>query len=136
MTDHLSALLVDDEPGFADALRIALEARGFECRSETDMTGAIRYLEQNDVSVLVTDIMMPAGPGYPKIESAETGFHLVAEVRSRWPYIPIVCLSVIGDQKKIDQLKAKKVRYLRKGETPLERAVATIYSAATGKSSF
>jgi hypothetical protein len=53
-----------------------------------------------------------------------------------WPDLPIVCLSVIGDQRKINYLKGMNTRYLRKGETPLERAVQVIRSAATRSASF
>lgn len=136
MIPPLRVLLVDDEPWYTEALKAALESEGYECASETDMTSAIRYLEQTDVAVLVTDIMMPPGREYAAVSSSETGFHFVSVVRSRWPKLPIVCLSVIGDQRKINFLKAQNVRYLRKGETPLEKALAVILSAATGKSSF
>jgi CheY-like chemotaxis protein len=136
MTTTLRALLIDDEPWFADALRVGLEADGFECVAFTDMSSGLRYLEQNSVSVVVTDIMMPPGQDYPNVSSLETGFHLVRIVRQRWPDLPIVCLSVIGDQRKINYLKGMNTRYLRKGETPLERAVEVIRSAATRSASF
>jgi DNA-binding response OmpR family regulator len=124
MIETLRALLIDDEPWFAEALRVALEADGFDCVAVTDMSAGLRYLDNNDVSVVVTDIMLPPGPDYSTIKSSETGFHLVRMVRQRWPDLPIVCLSVIGDQRKIEHLKQLRTRYLRKGETPLEKAIA------------
>jgi DNA-binding NarL/FixJ family response regulator len=57
-------LLVDDEPWFSEALHAVLEAEGIGCAIETDMTGAVHYLERHDVAVVVTDIMMPAGADY------------------------------------------------------------------------
>lgn len=136
MSDVLRALLIDDEPWFAEALRVGLEADGFECVAVTDMSSGLRYLQQHPVSVIVTDIMLPPGSDYPKVNSSETGFHLVRIVRERWPDVPIVCLSVIGDQHKINYLKQMHTRYLRKGETPLGRAVEVIRSAATRTASF
>ena len=130
MSAPLRILLVDDEPSFAQALRVTLEAQGFECTSETDMSSALRYLAENTVAVLVTDIMMPPGADFPKVESSETGFHLVSLVRHRWPKTPIICLSVIGDQQKISSLKRQGVRYLRKGEISLERTVEIIRAVA------
>jgi len=94
------------------------------------MTSALRYLATNAVAVLVTDVMMPPGSDFPKVESSETGFHLVSLVRQRWPSTPIICLSVIGNQQKISQLKRQGVRYLRKGEISLERTVEIIRSIA------
>ena len=54
-------LFVDDEPWFHESLRYKLEAKGFECLSTTDMTSALEILSSREISVVVTDIMMPAG---------------------------------------------------------------------------
>jgi CheY-like chemotaxis protein len=124
-------LFVDDEPWFNAPLRETLQARGFNCASCTDVASALQFLAKNEVSVLVTDIMMPAGAGGPAVDSAEAGFAFVAEVHGKWPHLSIICLSVIGDQKKIRALKKEGVLYLRKGETPLQTAVSLIASKAT-----
>ena len=129
-------LLVDDEPGFALALRFTLEAEDLECETATDMSSALKYLENNDVTVLVTDIMMPPGADYPNVDSQETGFHLISIVKRRWPRLPVICLSVIGDHAKIEALKRLNVRFLRKGETPLETAVKIIKKVSMGRSSY
>jgi CheY-like chemotaxis protein len=127
-------LLVDDEPGLAIALREALEAENLSCESVTNMSTALRYIETHELAVLVTDIMMPAGPDYPQVDSQETGFHLISIVKKRWPRLPVICLSVIGDHAKIKSLKRLHVRFLRKGETPLETAVNVIKEVAIGAS--
>ncbi|HKZ40259.1 MAG TPA: response regulator [Candidatus Hodarchaeales archaeon] len=129
-------LFVDDEPIQSEGLRMILEAKGFRCVSLTNMTEALHFLETNEVSVLVSDIMMPAGDDYPEIDSSETGFHFVANVRKKFPDVAIICLSVIGDQAKIRTLKRQGVLYLRKGETPLDTAAGLIESKATGVSRF
>jgi DNA-binding NarL/FixJ family response regulator len=97
------------------------------------MTSALRYMETEPISVLVTDIMMPAGDEFPSVDSAETGFVFVAKVRRKFPKTSVICLSVIGDQKKINELKRTSVLYLRKGETPLSTAASLIESKATGR---
>lgn len=125
-------LLVDDEPGLAIALRYSLEAEHLDCEAVTDMSMALRYLESNSVTVLVTDIMMPPGCDFPNIDSSETGFHFISMVKRRWPGLPVICLSVIGDNAKIKSLMRQNVRFLRKGETPLETAVKVIKNAAFG----
>jgi DNA-binding NarL/FixJ family response regulator len=97
------------------------------------MSAAVTALEQNNIAVLVTDIMMPPGPRFPKIDSAEAGFHFIDYVKKNWPNLPVICLSVIGDQAKIKRLTARGVRYLRKGETPLSTAVDVVTAVATGR---
>jgi len=127
---------VDDEPALAIGLHYALEAENLECETVTNMSAALRYLEANEVAVLVTDIMMPPGEDFPRLDSAETGFHLISTVKARWPRLPVICLSVIGNHQKIKSLMRLNVRFLRKGETPLDTAVKVIKRAALGAVSF
>ena len=129
-------LFVDDEPISTQALRMLLEAKGFECVSLTDMTSGLEFLNERNVSVLVSDIMMPSGEAFPNIDSSVTGFHFVTQVRTKFPDVSVICLSVIGDQSKIKKLKKQGVLYLRKGETPLDTAARLIESKATGIISF
>jgi CheY-like chemotaxis protein len=124
-------LFVDDEPLLSEALAFTLEARGYECITAQDMTAALAALRQRQVHVVVTDIMMPGGDKFPKVDASEAGFRFVDLVRKTWPKLPIVCLSVIGDQDKIASLTERGVRYLRKGETPLATAVEIITAMAS-----
>jgi len=127
-------LLVDDEPSqSSEQLAFSLEARDFDCLIATDMSAAVTALEQNDIAALVTDIMMPPGDRFRKINSQEAGFHLIEYVKKNWPRLPIICLSVIGDQVRIKRLTDRGVRYLRKGETPLSTAIEVVTAMATGK---
>jgi CheY-like chemotaxis protein len=123
-------LFVDDEPWFHESLRYALETKGYKCIFATDMTTALEILDTQEVAVVVTDIMMPAGTKFPQIASEETGFHFIQKLRSERPQIGIVCLSVIGDELKIRPLRAMRIEYLRKGEVPLATVVQTIERAA------
>lgn len=129
-------LFVDDEPWGHESLRYSLESKGYDCVIATDMTSAIKMLQTDEISVVVTDIMMPGGPDYPKVDSQEAGFDFVEILRRNWPRIPVVCLSVIGDQIKIRGLKRQRVEYLRKGEVPLATAVSVIARAASGRQSY
>ena len=132
----LTILFVDDEPWLSLPIREVLEARGYNCVSREDMSSALDYIRGNTVSVLVTDIMMPGGKDFPDIDSSEVGFHFVTLVRNEWPDISVICLSVIGDQGKIETLKRRRVLYLRKGETPLDTALKLVEAKATGRYSF
>lgn len=130
--ERKTILFVDDEPWLQEALIESLLADGFDCISTSDMTEAWGYLKQGEVSVLVSDIMMPPGDSFSDVDSSGAGFSLVDKVCEEYPNVSIICLSVIGDQKLINILKKKGVLYLRKGETPLETAVNLIKSRATG----
>ncbi len=129
----MKILLVDDEPWFTQALAAALESRGSECIVATDLTEGVKALQRHDISALVTDIMMPPGQLFPKVDANESGFHFIEHVQEHWPRLPIVCLSVIADQAKIRFLTKRGVRYLRKGETPLSTAVEVISAVAEGR---
>jgi DNA-binding NarL/FixJ family response regulator len=94
------------------------------------MTAAIDAMALDEFSVVVTDIMMPAGSTFPKVDSQETGIHLIRELRRKWPYLPIICLSVIGDPAKIRTVRQLGVEYLRKGEVPLATVIQTIERAS------
>ena len=52
-------LLVDDDTGFRDSVRETLELHDFEVVEVVDGTEALAFLEKEDVSLVVTDILMP-----------------------------------------------------------------------------
>lgn len=110
----MKILFVDDEPTLSEALQAKMEARGFQCVSRNDMTSALAYMQEEAVAAVVTDIMMPAGDDFPSIDSSETGFFFVKKLRKEFPGVGVVCLSVIGDQRKINELKKLNVLYLGK----------------------
>jgi DNA-binding NarL/FixJ family response regulator len=87
-------------------------------------------MKTREIAVVVTDIMMPAGEDFASIDSQETGFHLIRNLRSDWPQTSIVCLSVIGDESKIRPLRGSGIDYLRKGEVTLATVIQTIERAA------
>src|SRR5207237_9690192 len=88
-------LFVDDEPWLSAPLRLSLEARGFKCLSTSNMSQGWAALQDNEIDVLVTDIMMPGGDGFPGIDSYSAGFVFVKKVRQQFPKMAIICLSVI-----------------------------------------
>jgi DNA-binding NarL/FixJ family response regulator len=126
-------LLVDDEPWLIESLAAALESGDIQCVIARDMTEGAKALRELEICALVTDVMMPPGGDFPKVEAGESGFHFIEHVQANWPRLPIVCLSVIADQAKIRFLMKRGVRYLRKGETPLSTAVEVITAVAEGR---
>ena len=137
--EQIKILFVDDEPWGTEALRLKLEGRGFICKTATDMSSAFRLLDQEKFEVIVTDIMMSAGPDFPNIESSRTGIEFIKmlkTLRNKYQNMQIICLSVIGEQQIINDLKKRGVLYLRKGETSLDVASKLIESKAKGIISF
>jgi DNA-binding response OmpR family regulator len=114
--DGYKILFVDDEPWLSHPLLLSLEARGYVCVSKSNMTDGLAYLETNSVDLLVTDVMMPAGDDFSNVDSSSTGFYFMRKVRQQSPRMPIICLSVIGDVEKINELKRQNILYLRKGK--------------------
>lgn len=131
----MTILLVDDEPEKVEALVAMLESNGIKCIIARNMTEGVKVLqtEYADVAAVVTDIMMPPGPSFPQVDANECGFEFIEHVQQNWPRLPIICLSVIADQAKIRFLTSRRVRYLRKGETPLSTAVEVITDMAEGR---
>jgi CheY-like chemotaxis protein len=129
-------LFVDDEPWLSEPLRFSLEGLGFQCLSTQDASEAWDELEEGGIDVVVTDIMMPGGELFQDVNSQEMGYELIRRIRVKWKSQAIICLSVIGDVERIQELKKQNVLYLRKGETPLQTAINLIKSKATGKISF
>ncbi len=134
--EQYKILFVDDEPWGTEPLRLKLEGRGFACDVAKDMSSAVKLLEITKYKVVVTDIMMPAGPDFSGIDSSRTGIELALLAEKKYPDVYIICLSVIGDTNIINFLKKKGILYLRKGETSLETACNLIESKARGYSTF
>ena len=60
-------LICDDEKDIVSALKIYLEAEGFECLCCNDGAAALETLEQNQVQLVLLDIMMPGMDGIETI---------------------------------------------------------------------
>lgn len=76
-------LLIDDDETVREVLSLALERVGHTVASACDGREGLRYLEQNTVDLVVTDIVMP-----------ETeGMELIQRVRSACPNLKIIVMS-------------------------------------------
>lgn len=60
-------LICDDEKDIVSALKIYLEAEGYECLCCNDGAAALEILEQNQVQLVLLDIMMPGMDGIETI---------------------------------------------------------------------
>ncbi|MCK5133039.1 MAG: sigma-54-dependent Fis family transcriptional regulator [Candidatus Sabulitectum sp.] len=73
----LSILLVDDEESMVEWLSILLEQDGYKVNSFSHPEAALKWSEQNQVHVLISDIKMPA----------MSGLELFAKVREIHPHM-------------------------------------------------
>jgi len=97
-------LLVEDEAisryGFAQVLR----TNGHEVKEAADGQEALELLEQYDFDLVITDLAMP------KV----TGFGLAAQMRVKWPDIPILLLTAYLSPDASRALLRKNVEFLPK----------------------
>ena len=61
-------LLVDDDPEIIDALRYALDAKGFETLVARDGNQGLAMAEREDPDLVILDMMMPKRSGFLVLE--------------------------------------------------------------------
>ncbi|PWC91497.1 Fis family transcriptional regulator [Azospirillum sp. TSH100] len=76
-------LIVDDEVRLAEVTAVALEARGFPAHFVESAAAALAWLEDNRVSLILTDLRMPGMDGRA----------LLAALQSARPEIPVVIVT-------------------------------------------
>jgi len=126
-------LVVDDEQGFIEPLRDALEFEGYRVLSATTVEDALRVINSEAVDLVTVDIMMPPGSGLEsQVSSQEAGLFLCKKLRQTRPNLDVFCISVVSDERIVGEIKDLNIRFLRKGETPLRTVLAMIQSCITG----
>jgi DNA-binding NarL/FixJ family response regulator len=128
-----TVLLVDDEQGFLEALADALEFEGHRVIKAATAEDALRVFERERVDLATVDVMLEPGKGLEgKTSSSEAGIYLLEILSKKYPKTDLFCLSVIGDINQIRKIESLKVRFLRKGETPLRTILNMVRSCLTG----
>ncbi len=75
--------LIDDDIFVRDALSLGLSDAGFEVLAAPSAAAGYDLAARENVQAVVTDINMPG----------TDGAQLIAELRARWPHLPIVAIS-------------------------------------------
>ncbi len=128
-----TVLLVDDEQGFLEALADALEHEGHRVLKATTAEEALRIFEREHVDLATVDVMLAPGKSLEsKTSSSEAGVYLMELLSKRYPKTDLFCLSVVSDIRTIRRIESFRVRFLRKGETPLRTVLNMIRSRLTG----
>ena len=78
-----TVLIVDDNPNMTALLSEMFELLEHSCREATDGNGALKLLEKEDFSLVITDLQMPK----------MSGVELLQEIKDRRPKLPVVVIS-------------------------------------------
>jgi DNA-binding NtrC family response regulator len=81
-TDY-TILVVDDEPVIRESLQIFLEDEGYHCLTAADVAEAKEQLQQHEIHMVITDLLMP-GP---------TGLTLIHHIKSSFENTPVVLIT-------------------------------------------
>ena len=107
-------LVADDDPDMRHALRVSLQAEGYEVETVPDGERAMRAHDRRPADVLITDLFMPE----------RDGLETVKHFRARSPGIWIVVISGWKRSQKTDHLAVARHAgadaILRKPFTPGE----------------
>lgn len=80
-TPHI--LIVDDESDIRQMAAIFFKKIGFRISCAEDALEAWQILEQEQVDVIISDVMMPG----------EDGIEFLAKIRTSWPDIPVILMT-------------------------------------------
>ncbi len=125
MADRTKVLVVDDEPALLRALRINLNARGFDVAVASTGTQALELAARHRPDVVVLDLGLPDMDGRRVLEGLRG-----------WTNVPVIVLSARTDAlDKVDALDAGADDYVTKPfgmEEFLARLRAAVRRGATG----
>lgn len=90
-------LIADDSPSVRDLVSFTLENAGFNVLSGTDGKDALKFLDGNDIDLVITDLHMPE----------MDGIELIREIRSKTEYkfTPILLLTTESQATKKQEAK-------------------------------
>lgn len=129
-----TVLIVDDERGYAEALRDALDYQGFRVLTATTGEEALGVLQKEQINLVTIDVMMPPGRSLEsQVTSDRTGVFLCKTIRQQYPHIYMICISVVTNRDTIKEIQSYNVQFLRKGEVPLRTVLDHISTKLLGR---
>lgn len=130
-----TVLIIDDEMGYIEGLKDALDYEGFRVLTATSAEEALHILKHEQVALATVDIMMPPGRSLEsQATSDRTGVILCRTIRKLYPHIHVVCISVVTNRDTIKEIESLNIRFLRKGEVPLRTVLDHITTKLLGRS--
>lgn len=95
MENKLRVLIVDDEPSVGDALRLVLEANGYEVVLVTNGQDGIDQVRKRHFGFSVVDLFL----------TDISGFQVISDIRKHQPEIPIVLITAHGSEQVFAEAK-------------------------------
>ena len=87
MKTSITVLAVDDEPMMRSLLEKILTRDGYKIVTAEDGQEALKVLEEQPVSIVISDIKMPR----------LNGFDLLKVIKSKYPEIGVIMMTAYGD---------------------------------------
>ena len=87
MKTSITVLAVDDEPMMCSLMEKILARDGYKIVTAEDGEAALRILESQPISIVISDIKMPN----------MNGFDLLKVIKSRYPEIGVIMMTAYGD---------------------------------------
>jgi len=120
---QLRILLVDDEADLVSTMAERLALRGFQVETATSASDALRYVAEDDFSVLILDVKMPG----------ISGLELIVEIKRRHPHLPVILFTGHGSAQDAEKgIQEGAFDYLTK-PIDIDELIETIRKAAAGR---
>lgn len=87
-------LLVDDNHGFLEALKMSLEEWGYQVSSYLHPREALKAVEEADFDIVITDYRMPD----------MDGIQLSTQIKCIYPRLPVILITCYADELNSDAL--------------------------------
>ena len=123
----MKILIVDDDPGIINAIRIGLISLGHKLVAAEDGCHALKIIEMSaehaePVEIMVADLKMPG----------MNGLELIRTVKQMRPEIGTILITAYGSDDIRKEVSSLGCGYLEKPFTP-EKLMETIYNLNGGK---
>ena len=126
-------LVVDDDRGVLDTLKIILTEADYDVATTQDAVYALNMIELEQPDVVVEDIKMPG----------MDGIELLRRIKSRWPQLPVVIITAFSTwENAVAAMRLGAFDYIKKPfdinqlRLVVERAVEAHRAARTGQKPF
>jgi DNA-binding response OmpR family regulator len=113
-------LVIDDDQGITDMLRLALPLKGFKVAAANSGREGIEAVRQQEPDVIILDLMIPDIDGW----------HVCKAIRE-FSQIPILVLSAVVDPEKVELVKRQGANAYLTKPAGLDQLVAFLHKLTT-----
>lgn len=115
----VNVLIIEDDLFLVDLLERKFAQEQYRVYGATDVQQARRFLEDNDIDVILLDLVLPGVDGFTFLTELKT--------RAKWKDIPVIIISNLGQAEEVERgLKAGAVDYVVKAHTSPDQIVKKV----------